>query len=141
MENPYSPFVRFSSPLNCEATRVDRRQAADGIGYALDFESHAFQVDAQTGEAEQLTRNSAAGDSVGRHANARLTADSHRQPVTGYVMMRIAGFPTRTPWLAWSIALYVFAMAYRLPVVWIQMRLSAEAQVCATSRTRLSGHY
>ncbi|MDR5784431.1 DUF2269 domain-containing protein [Caballeronia sp. LZ065] len=63
------------------------------------------------------------------------------QPVTGYLMMRIAGFPMRTPWLAWSVALYVFAIACWLPVVWLQMRLAAEAGRCAASGTRLSTRY
>ena len=52
------------------------------------------------------------------------------QPVTGFWMMHLAGMPWTIPWIAWSLALYVLALACWLPVVWIQLRLrdlSAEA--------------
>lgn len=37
------------------------------------------------------------------------------QPLTGYLMMRLTGFPVSSPWLAWSIGLYVVAIACWLP--------------------------
>jgi uncharacterized membrane protein len=40
-----------------------------------------------------------------------------------------------------SIGLYVFAIACWLPVVWLQMRLAAEAQACAASDAGLSKRY
>lgn len=53
------------------------------------------------------------------------------QPVSGFWLMHLAGgMPWTTPWIAWSLALYAFAIACWLPVVWIQLRLrhlSAEA--------------
>jgi len=49
------------------------------------------------------------------------------QPVTGYMLVRLAGFPLATPWLMAAIALYVFAGACWLPVVWIQLRMRALA--------------
>jgi len=45
------------------------------------------------------------------------------QPVTGILLAAMAGWPLGTPWLAWSIALYVFAGACWLPVVWLQLRM------------------
>jgi uncharacterized membrane protein len=45
------------------------------------------------------------------------------QPVSGLWMMHLVGMPLRTPWIAWSLALYVVAVACWLPVVWIQLRL------------------
>ncbi|CAG2136771.1 DUF2269 family protein [Cupriavidus plantarum] len=45
------------------------------------------------------------------------------QPVTGYMLMRSAGFDWSMAWLRWSIWLYVLAIACWLPVVWIQIRL------------------
>lgn len=45
------------------------------------------------------------------------------QPLTGWWMMRLAGFPAGTGWLAGSIGLYVLAIACWLPVVWLQMRM------------------
>ena len=52
------------------------------------------------------------------------------QPLTGFYMIHLAGYPLHSKWIMWSIALYVLAGACWLPVVWIQMRLrdlSAEA--------------
>ena len=63
------------------------------------------------------------------------------QPLTGIAMMHLAGFPVRTPWLAWSIGLYVFAIGCWLPVVWIQMHLAAEARACAAAGAILSQRY
>ncbi|HYD93839.1 MAG TPA: DUF2269 domain-containing protein [Noviherbaspirillum sp.] len=45
------------------------------------------------------------------------------QPLTGYWLIRLAGFPLTSRWLSWSIMLYVLAIACWLPVVWLQMRL------------------
>jgi len=45
------------------------------------------------------------------------------QPLTGFWMIHLAGMPWHTPWVAWSLALYVLALACWLPVVWIQLRL------------------
>jgi uncharacterized membrane protein len=46
------------------------------------------------------------------------------QPLSGFWMMRLAGgMPVTTPWIAWSLGLYGFAVACWLPVVWIQLRL------------------
>ncbi|WP_313703023.1 DUF2269 domain-containing protein [Massilia sp.] len=52
------------------------------------------------------------------------------QPLTGFYMIHLAGYPLHSKWIMWSIALYILAGACWLPVVWIQMRLrdlSAEA--------------
>jgi uncharacterized membrane protein len=46
------------------------------------------------------------------------------QPLTGFWLMHLAGgIPWSTPWIAWSLGLYAFAIACWLPVVWIQLRL------------------
>ena len=52
------------------------------------------------------------------------------QPLTGFYMIHLAGYPLHSKWIMWSIGLYILAGACWLPVVWIQMRLrdlSAEA--------------
>jgi uncharacterized membrane protein len=52
------------------------------------------------------------------------------QPLTGLWLVKLAGFPLGSAWLAWSIGLYLLAVAAWLPVVWMQMRmrdLAAEA--------------
>ena len=46
------------------------------------------------------------------------------QPLSGFWLMHLAGgMPWSTPWIAWSLGLYAFAIACWLPVVWIQLRL------------------
>jgi len=51
------------------------------------------------------------------------------QPATGLAMLSLAGLPLSTPWVAWSIGLYVFAGACWLPVVWLQIRMKRMADV------------
>ena len=50
------------------------------------------------------------------------------QPVTGIALAHMAGWSLATPWLAWSIALYLLAGACWLPVVWLQLRMSRMAR-------------
>jgi uncharacterized membrane protein len=53
------------------------------------------------------------------------------QPVTGFYMIHLAGYPLHTRWIMWSVSLYVLAGACWLPVVWLQMRLRDIAQEAA----------
>ncbi len=50
------------------------------------------------------------------------------QPVTGIALAHMAGWPLSTPWIAVSLALYVFTGLLWLPVVWLQWRMAAMAQ-------------
>lgn len=50
------------------------------------------------------------------------------QPLSGYWLADMAGFPMSSRWILWSIALYAIAGACWLPVVWIQIRLQRLAQ-------------
>lgn len=63
------------------------------------------------------------------------------QPVTGLAMAHLAGLPLDTPWLAASIALFVFAGACWVPVVWLQIRMAAMAQEAARLGTQLPETY
>jgi uncharacterized membrane protein len=45
------------------------------------------------------------------------------QPLTGFYLVRLAGFPATHLWIKWSVILYVLALACWFPVVWIQMRM------------------
>jgi uncharacterized membrane protein len=63
------------------------------------------------------------------------------QPLTGYWLMHIAGFPFATPWIAWSIALYLLAGAAWLPVVWMQMRMRDMAAAAADAGSTLPARY
>lgn len=55
------------------------------------------------------------------------------QPVSGLYLVHLAGMGLSSPWIAWSIALYVVAVACWLPVVWLQIRMSEMART-ATER-------
>lgn len=46
------------------------------------------------------------------------------QPVTGFAMIYLAGYPLTTPWIVLSLALYLLAGACWLPVVWLQVRMA-----------------
>ena len=53
------------------------------------------------------------------------------QPLTGLWLMRVMGLGFEGRWLAWSLALYVFAIACWLPVVWLQIRMRDVAAAAA----------
>lgn len=63
------------------------------------------------------------------------------QPATGLALACLAGLPLSTPWLAISIALFVFAGACWLPVVWLQIRMAAMARDAAQAGTELPDVY
>ncbi len=57
-------------------------------------------------------------------ADAVFTATAAvTQPITGYLLARETGYTLADGWIAASIALYVVAGAFWLPVVWIQIRM------------------
>jgi uncharacterized membrane protein len=41
------------------------------------------------------------------------------QPVTGLYLMQLMKLPFSSPWIAWSVGLYLLAGAAWLPVVWM----------------------
>ena len=45
------------------------------------------------------------------------------QPVTGFYLAHLAGFPLGSPWIAVSFALYLLGGVCWLPVVWMQIRM------------------
>jgi uncharacterized membrane protein len=63
------------------------------------------------------------------------------QPLTGFWLVHLAGFPLSAAWLKWSIFLYALAVACWLPVVWIQIRLSSLAQQAVRNNTALPRAY
>ena len=64
------------------------------------------------------------------------------QPLTGFYMIHLAGYPLHSKWIMWSIALYVLAGACWLPVVWLQMRLrDIAAEAVRTGSTTLPPLY
>ena len=63
------------------------------------------------------------------------------QPVTGVWMALLVGYPLTSPWLAWSIGLYLLAGACWLPVVWIQLQLRDLAAAAARQGGDLPARY
>lgn len=63
------------------------------------------------------------------------------QPISGLWMMHLAGWNLSQPWLAWAIALYFFAGACWLPVVWLQLRLRDMAVAARDSEQPLPERY
>lgn len=63
------------------------------------------------------------------------------QPLTGFYMVYLAGYPLHSKWLMWSIVLYAIAGACWLPVVWLQIRLRDLAAEAARTDTALPALY
>ena len=95
--------------------------------------------------AASLRRDPATAYFVARHvviADWLFTATSIVvQPLTGFYLVHLAGMALASRWLAWSIALYVFAALCWLPVVWLQMRLRDLARYAAAANAPLPELY
>lgn len=63
------------------------------------------------------------------------------QPITGLFLLTMAGWPLTTPWIMWSIALYLIAGACWLPVVWLQIGMKRMADAALASGTPLPQRY
>lgn len=63
------------------------------------------------------------------------------QPLTGWYLARLAGWPLSTPWIAGSLLLYAVAGACWLPVVWLQLRMRAIAERAVRDATALPPRY
>jgi uncharacterized membrane protein len=63
------------------------------------------------------------------------------QPLTGWYLIRRAGFPLDSAWIVWSIVLYVLAGACWLPVVWMQIKMREIADVAADRGGALPAQY
>lgn len=63
------------------------------------------------------------------------------QPLTGWLLVRQAGFQWSQPWLQGSVALYGVAIACWLPVVGLQYRLRDDARASAAAGQPLSPRY
>jgi uncharacterized membrane protein len=63
------------------------------------------------------------------------------QPLTGFYLIYLAGYPLASAWIVWSIALYLVAGACWLPVVWIQLRMRDMAQLAAREGSELPQQY
>jgi uncharacterized membrane protein len=63
------------------------------------------------------------------------------QPLTGFYLVHLAGFPLDARWIVVSIALYLLAGACWLPVVWMQIRMRDIAAAAVRAGTELPAKY
>lgn len=63
------------------------------------------------------------------------------QPLSGFWMIQMAGYPLGSRWIVWSLALYALAGACWLPVVWLQLRMRDMAAVAARDNEALPDRY
>ena len=63
------------------------------------------------------------------------------QPVTGYLLVRELGLSLTQFWIAASLALYLLAGAFWLPVVWIQMQMRDMARAALRDGKALPDAY
>ena len=63
------------------------------------------------------------------------------QPLSGFYMVHLAGYPLTSTWLLWSIILFLVAGAAWLPVVWMQIQMRRMAQSSAASGAALPELY
>ncbi len=63
------------------------------------------------------------------------------QPLTGFYLIHLAGFPLSSAWIKWSIVLYLLAGAAWLPVVWMQIKMRDMALEAARTSTELPPRY
>ena len=63
------------------------------------------------------------------------------QPLTGFYLAHLAGWPFTTSWILWSTVLYVIAGACWLPVVWLQYRMRDFARTAAAEGAGLPPRY
>jgi len=75
-------------------------------------------------------------------ADALFTATAViAQPVTGYLLARETGVALTDGWVAVSLAFYVLAGLFWLPVVWIQARMRDLAKAAAREGRPLPAAY
>jgi len=75
-------------------------------------------------------------------ADALFTATAVvAQPLSGLALALWLGLPLTTPWIAWSLALYVLTGLFWLPVVWMQWRMRNLARESAARSAPLPTEY
>jgi uncharacterized membrane protein len=63
------------------------------------------------------------------------------QPLTGFYLMHLAGYPLSSAWIVWSIVLYLVAGGCWLPVVWLQIKMSKLAETAVQTNSPLPLQY
>ncbi len=63
------------------------------------------------------------------------------QPLSGLILVHLAGWSLAEPWLIVTYGLYLLAFACWVPVVWLQIKAQTLAQFAAKTRTPLGPDY
>ena len=63
------------------------------------------------------------------------------QPLTGFWLVHILGFPLDQPWIVLTLVLYIIAGGCWLPVVWLQIRMRDLATEAAVNEQSLDHRY
>ncbi|MBE9609981.1 DUF2269 family protein [Chitinilyticum piscinae] len=63
------------------------------------------------------------------------------QPLSGWLMIRLAGYPLDSFWIVAALALYALAGACWLPVVWLQLQMRDMALQANTAGAALPPRY
>jgi uncharacterized membrane protein len=63
------------------------------------------------------------------------------QPITGFLMLWVGGYPLSLQWIWVSLVLYAVIGCFWLPVVWLQVRMRDLALTAATNGTLLPPTY
>ena len=63
------------------------------------------------------------------------------QPISGIWMASIIGLPLSTPWILYSLILYVIAGACWLPVVYLQIKMQKMSQLALENKQKLPNLY
>lgn len=59
------------------------------------------------------------------------------QPISGFWLAQLMGYPLTSHWIVWSTGLFILAAACWLPVVWLQVRLRDVARDADAAGTEL----
>jgi uncharacterized membrane protein len=63
------------------------------------------------------------------------------QPISGFALIALAGYPMTQTWLLATFCLYAIAGLCWLPVVWLQIQMAQIAAVCVRQGTPLTPQY
>jgi len=63
------------------------------------------------------------------------------QPLTGFGLLVLLDIPLSTPWVSWSLVLYIIAGACWLPVVWLQIKMRQLSELASLTNSDLNEQY
>lgn len=106
-----------------------------GAGVGSAFHMFAATLRGHVGGIAGATRNVVIADWL------LTTPAAIVQPATGIWLVHMMGVPLATPWVAWSLWLYLLAIACWLPVLWIQIRMRDLAVAAHSAGKPLNATY